>query len=389
MVKIVRITTVPISLKLLLTGQMKYMRERGLEVTMVSADGPEVIEVTKREDVPHIVIPFTRRITLIQDLKCFFSLVRLFRNIRPDIVHTHTPKAGLLGMTAAKIAGVSIRLHTIAGLPLMTAGGLKRKVLELTEVITYKAASRVLPNSKSIKAFILQHEYINAEKIDMIGEGSTNGIELSRFNPEAIDSDKLDLLMKEINYNPTKTYVLAVGRIVKDKGIIELIDAFNQLSKCYPTLHLLLVGPIENIRKVESLPERIYEMIKSSDRITHINWSDDVEYYMSFADVLVHASHREGFPNVLLQAGAMKCPIVCSKVPGNIDIVKQEESGLIFENGNTMDLVAKLDQVLSDKDKNKLYTEHLYKEIHSFYNRSYMHKEIHRYYMDMLNQKET
>ena len=132
MPKLIRITTIPLSLKLLLTGQMRYMREQGWEVIMVSADGREVDHVVKNEGVRHEVVPFTRKITPIQDLNCIWKLIQLFRRERPDIVHTHTPKAGLLGMIAANLAGVKIRIHTLAGIPAMAAEGNRKSLLELS-----------------------------------------------------------------------------------------------------------------------------------------------------------------------------------------------------------------------------------------------------------------
>src|SRR5690242_3117643 len=151
--RLLRITTVPISLKLLLRGQLAFMQSQGFEVLAVSADGKEIQSVTE-EGVNHKIVPFTRKITLIQDLICLWQLIVLIRKFRPDIVHTHTPKAGLLGMLAAWICGVPLRMHTVAGLPLVEARGFKRAVLKITERITYWCAHRLYPNSGMLKEFI-------------------------------------------------------------------------------------------------------------------------------------------------------------------------------------------------------------------------------------------
>src|SRR6187551_3696016 len=153
MPRLVRITTVPISLHLLLQGQFRYMREHGFDVITMSADGKEVADVIK-DGTPHIVIPMTRKITPLQDFKCLFKLIVEIKKLKPDIVHTHTPKAGLLGMIASWACRVPVRLHTVAGLPLMESSGPKRYLLDLAERLTYACAHIVYPNSQGLKVFI-------------------------------------------------------------------------------------------------------------------------------------------------------------------------------------------------------------------------------------------
>jgi len=170
MTKLIRITTVPISLKLLLAGQMKFMKEKGMEVLMVSSDGREVAQVLKNEGVRHDVIPFTRKITPIQDLKCLWELYQLFKKEQPDIVHTHTPKAGILGMLAAKLEGVKVRIHTLAGIPYMSADGGKKGLLEKVERYTYHYATEVWPNSQGLKKFVIKDNLAPEEKLQIIGK---------------------------------------------------------------------------------------------------------------------------------------------------------------------------------------------------------------------------
>ena len=382
--RILRITTVPISLKLLLTGQMKYMRENGYEVLMVSAEGPEIEGVKKSEGCPHTVIPFTRQISPLRDLKSLWLLVKLIRKEKPDIVHTHTPKAGLIGMLAARICGVKLKIHTIAGLPLMTAKGVKRKLLEFVEKLTYIAADYVLPNSNSIMQFVRENKFTSSKKLDMIGRGSSNGIDLTKFSKKSIQKEKLGRIENTIQYNPTNTYILTVGRIVKDKGIVEIVNAFLELRKLKPKLRLVLVGPMEDERREENLPYNILEEIHSNKDIFHINWSDSVEYYMSLADLLVHASYREGFPNVPLQAGAMECPIVCSNIPGNIDIIKDGQTGYYFQVTNTLELVDKIQEAIEKKNQSRKYSDRLRKEIEELYARPQVHKKIKEFYQSKL-----
>src|SRR5690554_6813774 len=176
MPKLIRITTVPVSLKTLLKGQHQYMSQNGFEVIGVSSSGKELKEVEKEEGIRTHVINMTRKITPLQDLKALFQLIRFLRKEKPDIVHTHTPKAGLLGMMAAKIAGVPHRLHTVAGMPLTVATGFKRRLLNFIEKLTYTCATKVYPNSERLKKIIINNNFTSEKKLKVIGYGSSIGI---------------------------------------------------------------------------------------------------------------------------------------------------------------------------------------------------------------------
>lgn len=337
------------ALMYLLPGQMDYMRRQGYDVLMISADGKEREKVIQTENCPHLIVPMTRKITPLQDLKCLFQLIKIFRKEKPDIVHTHTPKAGLLGMIAAKICRVKIRIHTVAGLPMMVENGNKYKLLKFIEKLTYSAANQVWPNSNSLKEFITEKKLARPEKLSIIAKGSTNGINIDKFNENNILPAKLQEIKTAINYNAANTYLLCMGRLVKDKGIVELINVFKNISNSNPTIKLLLVGDFE--ASLDPLPELTLEEIKNNSSIIHISWTTDVEYFMHLADNFVFPSHREGFPNVLLQAGAMNLPIICSRIPGNVDIVENNETALIFDKGNESQIQSLILQAVNQKEK--------------------------------------
>ena len=162
--KLIRITTVPMALKVLLRGQMKYMREQGVEVLMVSADGPELEDVKNYEQCRHVLVHMTRAITPVQDLRSLWQLYRLFKKEKPDIVHSHTPKAGLLAMLAGRMAGVKIRIHTIAGLRFVTATGMSRKVMIAMEKLTGRMATQVWPNSQSLYDYVVDNKLVDPKK---------------------------------------------------------------------------------------------------------------------------------------------------------------------------------------------------------------------------------
>lgn len=382
MAKIIRVTTVPMALKVLLRGQMRYMKKAGFEVIMVSSDGEERSDVMEYEECPHYIVPMTRKITPIADLQSFWKLYRLLKKEKPDIIHSHTPKAGLLAMLAAKIAGVKIRIHTIAGLRFMTAKGLTRNILTRMEKITAKAATHVWPNSMSLLKYIKENKLVNANKLEVIGKGSSNGIDLTRFSKSVLSAEGVQKAKQVVSYNPSLTYLLSVGRIVKDKGISELAKSFSTLYAENDELRLILVGTFEE--KLDPLDEDVMHLIKNHPGIILAGWHDEVEYFMSIANLMVHASYREGFPNVVLQAGAMECPIVCSRIEGNIDIVDENINGLIFTAGDEMDLHKKLRQAITDPAGMKQKAALLRKKIEDNFDRSFVQEKLRQKYEILL-----
>ena len=197
MTKLFRITTVPISLKTLLKGQYRFMSDNGFEVVGVSSFGKELGEVSEDEGIRTVAIEMSRQITPLQDLKSLWKMWNFLRKEKPEIVHTHTPKAGTIGMLAAKLAGVPHRLHTVAGLPLMEAKGNKRKILNFVEKITYACATKVYPNSKGLYHIILENNFTTKNKLKVIANGSSNGINTEYFSPESIsDQEKQEIQLK-------------------------------------------------------------------------------------------------------------------------------------------------------------------------------------------------
>lgn len=372
--KLIRITTVPMALRYLLPGQMKFMAANGFDVLMISADGKELQEVIANEQCRHIIVPMTRKITPWQDLKCLWQLVKIFRKEKPGIVHTHTPKAGLLGMLAARISGVKVRIHTVAGLPLMVEHGFRYRLLKCMEKLTYASATQVWPNSHSLLEFIEAHKLCKSGKLQVIGKGSSNGIDTGRFDSAALDQELLQQVKQKIGYDPSFTYLLCVGRLVTDKGIVELVNVFNTLQQRYKNIKLVLVGQYE--KNLDPLPAATEAMIESNDAIIHIGWSNEVEYYMAIAGLFVFPSHREGFPNVLLQAGAMQLPVICSRIAGNVDIVTQGQTGLIFDVRDEKQLQEQLEYALQHDDEMQAMAARQYGIVRENYKREYVWAQL-------------
>ncbi len=381
MPKLLRITTVPLSLKLLLAGQMKYMKENGWDVIMVSSDGREIPQVLKAEGCRHEIIAFTRKITPIQDLVCLWQLYSLIKREQPDIVHTHTPKAGLLGMIAAKLAGVKVRIHTLAGIPFMAAEGGMKGVLERVEKLTYDFATDVWPNSQGLKTFVIENRLCPAEKLHIIRKGSSNGIDFSKFNRDALKENHLVAATMRILPGEDDFIILSVGRLVRDKGIEELVQAFLN-SKIAGMSKLVLLGSFE--QELNPLSIETIQTIRDNPRIVQIDWTDHVAHYMALSDVLVHPSHREGFPNVLLEAGAMQLPVICSDIIGNADLITQQKTGLIFPVKDVAVLKEALEFAFVKRDKMAQLAVNLYREVLENYSRETIHQEILETYHEKL-----
>jgi glycosyltransferase involved in cell wall biosynthesis len=326
--KILRITTVPISLKYLLKGQLSFMQENGFEVLAVSAEGKERIDVMQQERVSHIIVPMTRAITPIQDFICLFKLIGVITKFKPDIVHTHTPKAGLLGMVAAFFCSVPLRMHTVAGLPLMEANGLKRKVLIFTEWLTYLFASRVYPNSYGLKKFINENIRVPEKKLKVIGKGSSNGIDTDYFSLRD-DVKKMALQIKNLNNIEDSTITFCfVGRVVKDKGIEELLIAFDSLSQS-KKVKLILVGPFED--ELDPITDASRAIIESNKNVILTGFQNDVRPFIAASDIFVFPSYREGFPNVVMQACCLEVPCIVSDINGCNEIIEQNKTGIIVK----------------------------------------------------------
>lgn len=373
MPKLIRVTTVPISLKLLLSGQMKYMKDAGWEVSMVSADGKEITEIEKKEGCTHHIIPFTRKITPFHDLICLWKLYSLFKKEKPDIVHSHTPKAGLLSMWAAKLAGVKVRIHTVAGLPYVVAEKQKKSLLIQMEKFTYKSATQVWPNAETLKEFIIKEGLAESDKLKVIGHGSSNGVDLRKFNRDSLKENHLVAATMRIMPSDNDFVILAVGRLVKDKGIEELVNAFLG-SKLSDRAKLVLLGSFE--QELNPLDQEVVRKIQDHPRIVQIEWTDHVAHYLALADVLVHASHREGFPNVLLEAGAMQVPVICSDIIGNLDIITNKKTGLVFPVRKTEILRDALEFAYVKRDYMQSLADNLYVEVTSKYEREKIHHLI-------------
>jgi glycosyltransferase involved in cell wall biosynthesis len=267
-----------------------------------------------------------RRITPARDLLALARLYRLFRRLRPEIVHAHTPKGGLLGTLAARLARVPICVYHIRGLPFMGAAGARRALLTCTERLACAMADRVLCVSHSIRDVAIAHRVCPAGKVGVLLNGSGNGVDaLGRFDPDR--SRDARAATRDAYRIPHDAVVLGfVGRIVRDKGIVELIEAWRSLRDEFPNLHLLLVGFFE---PYDPLPPAVERAIHADPRIHLTGRQADTPSLYAAMDVVVLPTYREGLPNVPLEAASMRLPVVATDIPGCTDAIAHGRTGTL------------------------------------------------------------
>lgn len=343
--KLIRITTVPISLHKLLNGQLKFM-SKYFEVIAVSSNNQFFDEIINDLEVRGIKINMTRRISPLTDLLSLIKLIHLFFNEKPVIVHTHTPKAGTLGMIASWLCRVPIRLHTVAGLPLLESKGIKRVVLNFVEKITYACSTKIYPNSFGLKEIIINEGFAKNNKLKVIGNGSSNGIDTSYFSLNSINTEKLAQMRNSMQIESNNFVFIFIGRLVKDKGINELVSAFTYLNKKYKNTKLLLVGDYES--KLDPLSIETIEAIQNQENIIHTGYQADVRPFLSISNVLVFPSYREGFPNVPMQACAMNIPCIVSDINGCNEIIENNKNGLIIPPKNELAIKETMIKIMED-----------------------------------------
>lgn len=377
MKKLVRITTIPDSLKVLLKGQLKFMNQH-YDVIGVSGNGDAMEYLRQNEGIRTEIVEMTRRISPLKDLVATYKFYRLLKIEKPHIVHSHTPKAGIVGMLAAFLAGVPNRFHTVAGMPLLESRGFKRALLNFVEKLTYYFATKVFPNSKGLYDIILEEGFTKPNKLQLIGKGSSNGIDISHFNKENISKKEQDQLKKELGITPNDFVFVFVGRMVTDKGINELALAYDKLSKICNNTKLLLVGWREN--DLDPLLPETEMILNSNPNIIEAGFQEDVRPYFAISNILVFPTYREGFPNVVLQAGAMQLPSIVTNINGCNEIIQHSKNGLIIPVKNVDAILESMTWCLNQHDHLKEMSNNSRDLIAENYQHTYIWGELLKMY---------
>ena len=381
MKKLVRITTVPLSLEKLLEDQPQYFAQF-YDVTLISSDQERLERLGKAQGVATHAIPLTRTISPFHDLRCLYQMVRFFKREKPDIVHTHTPKAGIIGMLAAYMARVPVKMHTVAGLPLMEAKGFKRRLLMAVENITYRCADWVYPNAQGLLSFIEENQMCSSSKIKILGKGSSNGIDTAFFDPIQMPKAETNTLKANLEIAPQDFVFSFVGRLVGDKGVNELVEAFVLLSEQYPNIKLLLVGPEE--KALDPLNRETTQHISTHPSIISVGYQNDIRPYLAVSDCFVFPSYREGFPNVVLQAAAMEVPCIVSNINGCNEIIQDQKNGWWVPPKSVRPLVQTMEEALTNSVKRKAFKKQLRPQIIAHYGRQHFWELLKKEYQSQL-----
>lgn len=371
--KIIRAVTVPLSLCFCRDVMIK-MRAMGYHMVAVTSPGPE-LDSLRRDDGFHCVeVPMERHISPLSDLVSLLRMIRVLRKERPWVVHSMTPKAGLLCMVAAWLTRVPVRVHTFTGLVWPTATGLKRKILMMTDWLTCACATHVIPEGQGVLND-LKNGGITKKPMKVLGYGNVRGVDMERFSPDRFSVKKDDGVF---------TFVF-VGRIVGDKGINELVDAFVKLHDKHKNTRLVLVGNYEH--NLDPVSDKTRQLIDTNDGIEACGpkYGDDLLQMYVDADCFVMPSYREGFPNTVLEAGAMGLPSIVTDINGSREIIENEKNGLIVPSKNVDALYDAMERILTDDAARETMKSNAREMIASRFERGFVQKCQIEFYERILN----
>ncbi|MGE8683683.1 MAG: glycosyltransferase [Acinetobacter sp.] len=305
------------------------------------------------DNVKKIHVDIQRKPSLVVDIKVLFELIKIFKEERFEVVHSTTPKAGLLTQIAGKLARVKFRIHTFTGQVWATKTGYKREILKKLDSLIAVSATHLLADSFTQRDFLEDQDVVPKNKIQVLGLGSISGINTDKFRPL-----KTDNLREELNISKESFLYLYLGRLNRDKGILDLLAAFEKVYSKNPNTYLLLVGRDEE--QLVPIIEKHYLFKKS---ISYLNFTKQPEKFMSMADVFCIPSYREGFGSVVIEAAACKTPSIGSNIYGLSDSIEDGKSGLLFKVGNINDLANKMDYCYNHSEDLKKYAEYGYERV--------------------------
>lgn len=352
---------------------MVKMRAMGYDMVAVTSPGPELDSLRHDDGFHCVAVPMHRRISPVADLVSLVRLVIVMAKERPWVVHSMTPKAGLLCMIAAWLTGVPVRVHTFTGLVWPTATGLKRRLLMMTDRITCACATHVIPEGKGV-LHDLQHGGITSKPMRVLGHGNVKGVDIERFDPSRLGAQTA---------SGAFTF-LFVGRIVSEKGINELVEAFARLHEEQPATRLVLVGNYET--ELDPLSQGTRRIIDAMDAIETPGpkRGDDLVSAYDEADCFVMPSYREGFPNVVLEAGAMGLPSVVTDINGSREIVENGKNGLVVPPRDAAALYDAMKLMATDNEARQRMAREARPMIVSRFERGYVQRCQIEFYKDVM-----
>ena len=335
--RVVYAGTSALSAQWFMRGQLRYLRESGFDVTVVTAPGQGLEEAREMEGVNTVGVPMSRNVALWRDAGSMWRMCQTVRRLCPDITNVGTPKAGLLGGIAAWLNRVPCRVYTLHGLRLETTTGLQRRILWLCERIACACAHQVISVSESLRQEAVAMGIVDPERIRVLASGSCNGVDVARFAPSEKLVHRAALLRNRYGISQETPVLGFVGRLTRDKGIPELISAYDILRPTFPDLRLLLVGDFED---GDPVPDDLRRRIETDVNIIHVGFVKDIEVYYQVMSVLALPTYREGLGNVILEAHAAGKPVVATRATGVVDAVVDGVTGFLVSIGDSEALAA-------------------------------------------------
>lgn len=346
-IRLVYIATAPVTAFRLMDGQLSYFQRRGFDVTVITAPGALLSRTAEREGVRAIGVPMSRELSPGADVVALARLTRELGRLQPTIVNAGTPKAGLLGVMAARLARVPVVIYLLRGLRFEGTTGMRRLLLAATEHVSGGLADRVFVNSESLKARFSALGCAEPRKLWVPGHGSSNGVEPERFTPSESTRAWARRERAKRGIPDSACVVGFVGRFVKDKGLVELVEAFRAACETEPALRLLLVGDHD---ATDPLPAEVRRFIAEDPRVVTTGFVDEPASYYALMDFFAFPSAREGFPNAVLEASAAELPVVAFKATGTVDAVVQDVTGSLLDQGDIRGLTRELVRYARDRE---------------------------------------
>jgi len=382
--KICIMSSVPGTLKAFYSVLLKKITDSPMDITIASSPQPVLAEFEQQYSCKVFPVEITREITLFKDVIAIFKLVKHFRKERYDIVHAHTPKAGLVGMTAALIAGVPNRIYTIHGMPLETMSGMKRIIFRFISKLTSRMATVNIVDSKSLRDLVAKENICSFDNMLMLGEGTACGVDLDRFNINRKDPLIVHQMRQKFNISDDAIVVGYVGRLVPDKGIDMLIEAFDIVTKQADNIYLFLIGGFEQVRN-EIVGEKTRCRIVSNEKIIHIDRVEEIVPYYFIMDMLVLPSKREGFNYVLIEAAATGLATVTTRATGCVDGVVDGVTGYVVDIGDHKQLADAIISLIRKPDLRKEFGKNGCERVRRLFDSNYLAAEHLKLYEKLIN----
>jgi glycosyltransferase involved in cell wall biosynthesis len=370
--KIVHGVTSSLSI-LFLRDQVKFLEKHGYEVKVVCNNDFE----KTYQDIKPDHIPFEREIHIVKDVSALYRLIKYLKRESPDIISFSTAKAGLLGMIAGFLTRVGARIYIIRGLRLETAKGIKSRVLHMTERIACMLSTHVVVISESLEQEVIRRKLVTPDKVMRIGKGSSNGIDLEKFDPERIPAAEVRALEEELGITPGDFVLGYIGRITRDKGCNELIEAFEALSAVHPNLKLLIVGDFEDS---DAIRQENIDKIHGKENIILCGYTLDIQKYYRMMDLFIFPTYREGFGNVSIEAQAMGVPVVAFDVTGARDTLIDRRTGMIVKDKDAAGLAAMVGRLIEDPESVERMASVSREFVADHFDRAFMQEELLKFY---------